>query len=344
MTAASARESPGVAGAANPANAEVRRVLFIGLSYYSYTTAIIEGLRDKGFAVTYYPAEKRGFWSKTLKKLLPAIYQSRLRRYHERVIATEAATPYDFVFFLQIHSVSLEHVARLRTTQPRAKFVLYNWDSLVAHNYRPYLTFLDAVFTFDRHDAATVSARYLPLFALPEYFATPRQGGLKHDIYFVGAIGSLDRFEAVRKLADYCDQHGIRFARHLHCSPAILLKLLRKGLFMDGLSLRPLSTGEIVRLMNASAAVFDVPNRTQSGYTMRLIENLCAGRKIVTSNVLVREETFFSSAQFFVVDDLDFIGLKEFLGTDDHVKRDWREFPPHTEFSLDHWLDRIFEG
>ncbi len=71
---------------------------------------------------------------------------------------------------------------------------------------------------------------------------------------------------------------------------------------------------------------------------------MCAGKKIVTSNALVRDEAFFSSDRFFVVDALDFTGLKEFLGMDGHAATDRRAFPPPEEFSLDHWLDRIFEG
>jgi hypothetical protein len=333
------RDAPSV-----PAEARGKRILFIGLSYYSYTGKIVDALKEKGFAVKYYPLENRSFWWKTTRKLLPSGYKFLLRNYHARIVAAERRSRYDYVFFLQIHYLSVEHVENLRNSQRTAKFILYNWDSLSTHDYRPYLRHLDSVFTFDRNDAAEVGVRYLPLFALPEYFAASAKVAPAHDVYFVGAIGTLERFAALRKLDAYCREQNIRFAKHLHCSPAILLKLLRNRLFIKGVTLRALSTQEIIRLMNDSIAVFDFPNHVQSGFTMRLIENMCAGKKVVTSNAAVREEEFYAAEQFFVAENLDFTGLKGFLKSDLQASKDARPRTRHAEFSLDHWLDRIFEG
>ena len=329
--------------AAPSAQSRRKRILFIGLPYYSYTDSIVESLGKKEFAVDYYPSETRTFWSKTIRKLFPWTYRSMLWKYHARIVSKARNSRYDYVFFLQIHTLAQEHVERLRSSQPTAKFILYNWDSLSTHDYRPYLRYLDSVFTFDRDDAATVSGRYLPLFALPGYFEASHSDTPSNDIYFVGSIGTLERFAAVRNFADYCRAENIRFAKHLHCSPAIFLMLLRRGLYMRGMTLRALSTDEIVRLMNTSVAVFDFPNRPQSGYTMRLIENMCAGKKIVTSNATVRGETFYSEDQFFVVENLDFSGLKAFLKTETQgsttgAPREAR----YSEFTLDRWLDSIF--
>lgn len=332
------------AGPADPTGTQAKCVLFIGLSYYSYTDRIAAALRARGFAVKYYPAEKRSFWWKAARKLLPSIYRSLLGKYHARIVSAERGSRYDYVFFLQIHNLALDRVESLRQAHPSAKFILYNWDSLLTHDYRPYLGLLDSVFTFDRNDAAALGARYLPLFALPEYFAARARAVPSHDIYFVGAIGTLERFAAVQKLDDYCREQEIRFAKHLHCSPAILLKLLRNGLFIKGVTLRALSTQEIIQLMNDSIAVFDFPNHVQNGFTMRFMENMCAGKKIVTSNVAVRAEQFYAEDRFFVADNLDFTGLKSFLTSKVRGSTDGRSTVPHPEFSLDRWLDCIFEG
>jgi hypothetical protein len=320
-----------------------KRILFVGLPYYSYTDSIVASLEEKGFTVEYYPTETRTFWSKTIRRFLPRTYGLMLRKYHASIVSKARNSRYDYVFFLQIHTLAKEHVERMRSSQPTAKFILYNWDSLSTHDYRPYLRYLDSIFTFDRDDAAMLGAHYLPLFALPGYFEASHSDTTLNDIYFVGSIGTLDRFAAVRRFADYCRAEGLRFAKHLHCSPAIFLMLLRKGLYAQGMTLRALSTDAIVRLMNQSAAVFDFPNRPQSGYTMRLIENMCAGKKIVTSNAAVRGEKFYSKDQFFVVENLNFSGLKAFLETETEVST--TEVPRsarYSEFTLDRWLDSIF--
>ena len=323
-----------------------KRILFIGLSYYAYTGRIVGSLREKGFEVRYYPMENRGFWSKTIRRFLPSLYRPRLRHYHARIVEDEGRADYDYVFFLQIHTMAVDQVEKLRRKLPHAKFLLYNWDSVATHDYRPYLRFLDAAFTFDRSDAEMLGIQYLPLFALPEYFVSAdrdRAGAPRHDIYFVGAIVTLERFAAIRRLDGYCRAHGLRFAKHLHCSPVTMAMLLRRGLYLRGMTLRSLSTRRIVEIMNRATAVFDFPNHRQSGYTMRLIENMCAGKRIVTSNPAVRRESFYTEQQFFVAESLDFEGLKEFLerGVPGTVDLNSGQ---HAEFALDRWLDRIFEG
>jgi len=257
----------------SPARAR-RRILFIGLSYYSYSARIAGRLRERGYEVDYHAAEDRSFASKTRKKFLPANYAARLRLYHERILAASRAAHYDDIFFIQIHSLAPELVARLRQQHPAARCVLYNWDSLATHDYRPYLPLLDRVFTFDRADAAALSLPYLPLFALPEYFSTRAQPAPRYDLYFVGAIGTLERFDALAALECFCRARGIRLRMHLHCSPAIALMLLRERHYLEGMTLRSLDTPGIIALMNDSAAVFDFPNHRQSGYTMRFVENL----------------------------------------------------------------------
>ena len=129
------------AGPADPTGTQAKCVLFIGLSYYSYTDRIAAALRARGFAVKYYPAEKRSFWWKAARKLLPSIYRSLLGKYHARIVSAERGSRYDYVFFLQIHNLALDRVESLRQAHPSAKFILYNWDSLHTHDYRPYLGF-----------------------------------------------------------------------------------------------------------------------------------------------------------------------------------------------------------
>lgn len=48
---------------------------------------------------------------------------------------------------------------------------------------------------------------------------------------------------------------------------------------------------------------------------MRLMENLCAGRKIITNNKNVLTAPFYSPDRFFVYDNFNFDGVKEFLQT-----------------------------
>jgi hypothetical protein len=291
------------------------RMLFIGINYYAYIGKISAAFGRQGYDVDYREIEDVGFWSKTHKKLSPSAYRRQLDDYHRRLIDEAAATRYDLVFFLQCHHFSHDNMRRLRASQPAARFVLYNWDSLSTHDYRPWLTHFDKAVTFDPKDAADLKITYLPLFATRDFFEVDPSASKEFDLYFVGAIGTMHRFNALKKLHAFCRGHGIRTHFHLKCSPVVMAKLLFARQWLPGLSLRSIGFADIVRLIEKSRAVFDFANHAQSGYTMRFIENMCAGQKIITENSRVAAESFYSRDRFLVIDNLDFSGIPEFLAT-----------------------------
>jgi hypothetical protein len=313
------------------------RILFIGIRYYSYTDRIIEEMRAQGHLVDYHAIERVDPLSKTFKRYGPAGYARSLSAYHRRLIEAAGATRYDFVLLLQAHHFTRANLQALRQSQPQARFLLYNWDSLTTHDYSPHLDLFEASATFDPDDAARLGIHYLPLFALPEYFDVARStDAAVYDLYFVGSVHSMARYEAVRRLSEYCRANRLRLKLYLHCSPPRFLGLLGRGKLMKGMTLRSVGTEAIVAMMQASRAVFDFSNHRQSGYTMRLVENMCAGKKVVTANQHIAGEPFFSEDRFLVLgSDLDFSGLKAFI---DRPLANERDF---SSFSLASWTSRL---
>ncbi|MES2339675.1 MAG: hypothetical protein V4537_16405 [Pseudomonadota bacterium] len=312
------------------------RILFIAIGYYGYTDRIAEEMRAQGHRVDARLIEDPGFWSKTAKRFAPAVYRRRLEAYHAGLIRESGGTRYDQVVFLQAHQMSDANLSALRTTQPQARFVLYNWDSLTTHDYAPVLGHFDKAATFDPADAATLGIDYLPLFALPEYFAVAAAPTTPdYDLYFVGSMHSTARYEAVRRLADHCAATGLRLKLYLHCSPPRAIRLLREGKWMQGMTLRSIGTDGILAMMRRSRAVFDFANHRQSGYTMRFVENLCAGRKIVATNPRLADEPFFTPDRFMLTPDLDFSGLAAFLDAPAPSPGDFQRF------SLATWVGRL---
>ena len=110
----------------------------------------------------------------------------------------------------------------------------------------------------------------------------------------------------------YCKANGLQFKKYLKCTPVVMLRLLLKGFIPHGLKLRSISQDEFTNMMQRSKATFDFANHKQTGYTMRFMENLCAGRKIITNNKRALSEPFYSPNRIHVFDDLNFDGIKSF--------------------------------
>ncbi len=230
-----------------------------------------------------------------------------------------------------------ETLQRLKDLHPNARFILYNIDSLNTHDYRPWMALFDLVATFDPEDAKAVGATYLPLWAVPAFYNVDHRREKEFDLYFVGAIGTMHRFDALSRFHEFTEANALATHFHLVCSPVIRAKLAREGRGLPGITGKGLEFEEIVDLLERSRATFDFANHRQSGYTHRFIENMCAERKIVTENPRILDEPFYRDDRFLLVDGYDFSAVPEFLARPIESKLDTRQF------SIENWVGTLIE-
>lgn len=290
------------------------KVLFFGIQYHGYTDAIIDEMRRLGAAVTFVDLQPRSLPFKVLRTVARPFYEGHVQRHLVAAVEAERVTAYDKVVFLQAHQMPVETLATLRRLQPQAEFVLYNWDAITTHDYRPQAKLFHRVLTFDRRDAETQGYQYLPLFCIRKWQGLADRAHPR-SVYMVGNIVRLARYHAVRLFAAYCADHGIAFRTHLKISPVVLAQALRSGIWPRDVTLQPIPEARFIDLAESSAAAFDFANHTQSGQTMRMMESLCMGKKVITNNAFVMLEPFYSPDRVYVFDGSDFSGVAQFLDT-----------------------------
>ena len=289
------------------------KILLIALHYHDYTSNIAEELRLLGHSVSVHDIMPRDLLMKGLRVLSPALWQRRLDRHHARILERERGADYEMVLFIQAHQVSATNMAGFKAAFPDARFVLYNWDSIANHDYRPNLPSFDQVFTFDPDDARAYGLEYLPLFCSREFQGLARLNQDRRAVYFVGNIVNPARYEAISAFRAYCESHAVPLQAFMACTPPARLLLRRKGLKPVGLSYGSIGRPAFLNMIETSVAVFDFANHHQSGYTMRVFENLCAGKKIITNNPRIRHEPFYSADRIHVFSGLEFDGVREFI-------------------------------
>lgn len=289
------------------------KILLIALHYHDYTSNIAEELRTLGHDVSVHDIMPRDLFMKSLRIMSPGLWQRRINEHHARILKSESGRAYDMVLFIQAHQMSAANLSAFRDAFTSARFVLYNWDSIANHDYRPHLSAFDQIFTFDPDDALAYGLSYLPLFCSRQFQGLARREQELRAIYFVGNIVNPARYEAVEKFRDYCDREALTLRMYLACTPPMRLRLHRAGIKARGLSSGAISRAGFIEMVESSTAVFDFANHHQSGYTMRVFENLCAGKKIITNNPRIRNERFFSPDRIHVFSGFDFSGVKEFM-------------------------------
>lgn len=291
------------------------RILFIGFNYHEYTRSILEELRRLDYHCVFHDIQPSSILFKSVRRMSRSAYESIINNYHRSIILRHDIDSFDFVVFLQVHQMSRDNVKLLRTRQSQARFILYNWDSVKTHDYRTYIPLFDKVITFDPSDAANLGVDYLPLFATRRYQRLFQNSTPNRSIYFIGNIVNPKRYLAIDAFNNFCQSNNISFECFMSTTVHGYTEMLKAGIYPKGVHFRQIQSHQQDQMINNSFATFDFANHSQSGFTMRVIENLCAGKKIITNNKHIANAPFYSPDRILIFENLDFREVPNFLNT-----------------------------
>ena len=311
----------------------MKKILFIGLDYYNYPKTIKMELENLGYQVDYYQIEPRTLFYKTTRYIFKWLYRKSLDNYHSDIIVKTSHNNYDVVFFLTSHFFSSDNLKKLRETHSTAKFIAYHWDSIEQYDFLNTVQFFDRVLSFDRQDCIENGFEYLPLFASGIYKEIQNKKQ-DIDVYTVSSIVRPQRYLLIDKFRKFCLENQVSFYFYLKVTPVTYIGILRKGVIPKGVSFKTIDQLAMKDIVERSRAVLDVTNHSQSGLTMRIIENVYVGKKIITTNQNVKYEKFFNEEQIFLLNKYNIRGVKNFLKQNCKTK----EYP---ELLIGNWLKVI---
>jgi len=296
----------------------MKKILFIGLYYYNYPKVIKIGLEKLGYQVDFYQIEPKTLFYKTTRYIFKWLYHKSLDNYHSDIIAKSSHNKYDVVFFITSHFFSLDNLNKLRETHSTAKFIAYHWDSIEQYDFLNTVQFFDRVLSFDRQDCIENGFEYLPLFASGIYKELQNKKQ-DIDVYTVSSIVRPQRYLLIDKFRKFCLENNVSFYFHLKVTPVTYFRILRKGVIPKGVSFKTIDQLAMKDIVERSKTVLDVTNHSQSGLTMRLIDQN------------VKHEKFFNEEQIFLLNKYNIRGVKNFLKQNCKTK----EYP---ELLIENWL------
>lgn len=315
-----------------------KKVLFIGIGFYDYETAIKEGLERYGASVTYFNSAMRPYYYRLLLRLhLPGAAHYFLQRLQRKKIK-KLPGQHHIVFILKGEGLEQFHVDCLRKANPQARFIVYLWDSLVRHENREMLLKnFPVIWSFDRMDCEKCSQlKFRPLF----YRDIPLPASKKYALSFVGWMHS-DRLQIVRKLATRFKEEGKPYFFKLYIGKFswwIKRYLMRTLLASDRelLITEPISYAGYQEVVARSYAILDIAHPLQSGLTMRTIETLAAGCHVYTTNADIARYPEINPGSYTVMDRYAICSLP----TQEGSYKQPDDF--YTYFSLDGFINQVF--
>jgi hypothetical protein len=265
-------------------------VLLVSPLTFSYHETICDALRQIGFdPIWWNDKASTSTIYKLALRLLPRLTRIVTEQHFLKQIDSMPADSVDHVLLIKAEGMTARAVRHLRARHPRASFGLYLWDGKENLNGIDKLApLVDAVSSFDPVDARENGWNYRPLFARKVAMSASGQEPKMFEWSFIGTIHS-DRHRVINRLRKATDDSANCFVFVYFQSPMVLKlrKLIDWTLWAapkGTLSTMPMSADDVGRITSRSKTVLDVEHPCQRGLTMRTIETLLAGNKLLTTN------------------------------------------------------------
>jgi len=322
-----------------------KKILLIIPLYYGYDKEIKNELESKGASVfvVYENLDDAYMRYKIIYRYLKPLKKAATERYYKSRLAALKIL-FDYVFVIRGSSLSEDIIAMIKTkTTGNCRYIMYQWDS-IQNNLpaMPYVKHFDVVYTFDDNDAKVFGWKYLPLFFVDHLANLNTARSI--DLSLVCTMHTR-RFTLYKKLKLISEQNQWIMYSHIYMRRIAFLMnryFLRKSIVeeakLSDMKFHSLSLKETYELYQKSKVIVDYTQPTQTGFTMRTIEALGNGCKLITNNPLIKNADFYDPNNVLVYE-----------GTDVEIP-DWFIQTPYNmldesiyqKYTLTHWVEELF--
>jgi hypothetical protein len=313
-------------------------ILLIGMNFRYYDLKIKNAMQKTGNVVDYisdhsvrYSLIER-FGSEKIRKLRWNYFQKKQLK---RILHKK----YDRVIVLVGRYLSEESLSKIKNNNPNAKFVLYLWDDIArVQNFNMSKKYFDHIYSFDTKDCEKYHFIHLPLFYTERnnHQENGAEKDKKIDIYSAMAVHS-DRLQIATKIVEQAKQYKLHTKFYLSFPFFDYFKFVLKKHDTSYVKyiLRPVSEQDNIMYMRSCKAMLDIQHKSQIGLTMRTIEAIGMGVKLITTNADIVKYDFYNENNICIIDrdnpvlDVEFLMRDSVSVPEDILKK----------YSLEHWVD-----
>lgn len=319
------------------------KILFIGPNFNGYQKSIASTIRKSGKykTVDYIsdcPLWNIGFFA-TICNLFPSQKNKIIKKYNEFILRKIRTESYDIVFIIRGEFLDSNIIKLAREGNKNLKIIVYQWDSIHNNtNAQHLIKIADEAYTFDYEDSKNFSLKYVPLFYSWE------EAGIKRinisnptiDIVSIGGYRS-HRMPFINIMKKVCERKNLKYKFHSFMRLLAYIKNKKKlGINLSDINFSKISYKRYYSILQNSKAVLDIQSPTQSGLTMRTMETLSLGKKLITTNANIKKEQFYNRNNIYIINAPEDLLSNEL---DDFLKLKFK--PEPGLLSLSEWLKQV---
>jgi len=276
------------------------KLLYIGIKFYDYHIKVRNAFEDLGYKVDFVSISCDGLRNSFMRKIKRDFLEKFYSSIEAKILESCVNQNYDVIFVHQGWQLSVDFFKTMKAQNKGTFIVNYHWDSIRAHNYLFIVDYFDKVYSYDPVDCRT----YAKIFYLPLFHSNHSEPVQKHlDLVFIGKLRTFySRYKSIEAIREYAKDKGLKYFEYLLTDRNYYIKSLLKGRVLRGVKFKPLDSIQVARLNRSALAVLDIHDPIKSGLTIRSIEALSAGAKLITTNHEVINEAFYDPEVVQVVD------------------------------------------
>ena len=314
-----------------------KNILFIAPVFHDYYRQIIQALSSFGATVDFFPERKYNILFKVYNhfshtRLLHA-YQEK--HYNQILKSIPTTKEYDYLFVIRGYMITSSFLRSFKSRFPKAKRIMYQWDSNKTNPFSSVIQYFDKVLSFDYYDCSKLSLKYLQLFYSDDLIKyNVLSNNKKYDFFFMGTYLP-ERYNALKKF-NHINGQKYRIKNYIYIPKSSLIKERLKGtrLDMDICTTDHLAYDEYLKTLACSRVMVDVSNKKQTGLAMRIIEALSLKVKVATNNKNILNEPYYNPNNITVFNPDNPIIASSFISTP--------FIGAVPTLSVEQWLDSIF--
>ncbi len=323
-----------------------KKILFLSVSFFKYENAIAKRLTELGAEVDFYDERpSNSNLSKGIIRLNKRFYHLKITQYYNRILNEIQDKKYDYFFLIKGEAIPVFFLEKIKENNPKMEMIYYNFDPLDEYpNLIENLKYFDKKFTFEYNDSVKFNLNFRPLFYLDEYRNLNQNIQPQYDIVFIGSAHT-DRYIVGEKIRTVADRLNLRSYFYYYAMGRIAFRLKKiidkslKQFDIRKVSFDKLNHHQIIDFYKKTKSVLDINKPFQNGLTIRTFEVLASGRKLITTNLDIKNYPFYDPDNILVVDREDIQLDPDFFTTD------FKELEKEVlqKMSLDSFLECLFD-
>lgn len=327
---------------------KAKRILFFSVRVFSIEQDIKRVLEEAGALVDYFDERpSNSTFTKGIIRIKREVYKSRIDQYYQRILKEIEGKQYDYLLVNRGEVIPVFFLKAFKKQQMKCECILYTWDSIANQSHPLEIRrYFDYCFTFDSKDSEEYNMYLRPLFFRDPLKEVKTQGNgrIEYDLLFLGTAHT-DRYEVSHKIMNWCAAHQVSTYVYYYIQGRAVYWYKRafdksfKKFDYHQLSFRSLNVEEVKDLYGKSRVFLDINHPDQKGLTMRTLEAIGCGRKLITTNAEIKRYPFYHSDNILLIDREEPHLEKAFFDTNyvEHLSPNM-----YHRLTLKGWLEDLF--